>query len=126
MSSALATARAVFDGHNKAVVSLQAKLKEALAARAVAAKVVAREAARAEREKLSKPVPLKAAKATKATTAMRTVKKSISKQHSVCAPCAPAKRRRPAQPGCNACRRLLDGYKSFSKPHTCGKVLWAR
>ena len=123
-SAAFATAKAVFDLHNKAVGDLQSKLKTALAARAVAAKVMMRESARVEREKLSKLVPLKAAKTT--TPVKKLTKKTTSKQPSVCVPCAPAKRGRPAQPGCNACRRQAEGFKSFSKPHTCGKVLWAR
>jgi len=132
MSLSLTAAQSAYSVRDKVVRDLEAKLKVAKAARAVAAAVVVREAARAEKLKLAKEVPLPSKKATTvaSTATVAKVKKTVigkvSKQPAVCVPCAPVKRGRPPLSDCNACRRRLMGIPGNGKEHTCGKVLWSR
>ena len=134
MSLSLTAAQSAYSVRDKVVRDLEAKMKVAKAARAVAAAVVVREAARAEKLKLSRlvPVPSKKAPAVASTATVAKVKKTVigkvSKQPAVCVPCAPVKRGRgrPKMSDCNACRRRREGLEGNGKFHTCGKILWAR
>jgi len=130
MASALAVARSVYAQKNSVVTELQAKLKEALAVRAVAAKVVQREAAREAKEKLrsllSPVAKVKVAKGKTAKTVMGNICKKVVSNRPADVPAAPAKRGRPALSSCNGCRRWLMGCSSLGRGHTCGKVKWAR
>ncbi len=129
-SVALVTARSVYAQKNAIVIDLQAKLKEALAVRAVAAKAVQVEAARDAKAKIrSMLAPVAKVKEVKGKTA-KTVKGKICKKvvsfRPADVPAVTAKRGRPALSSCNGCRRLAMGCTSLGRGHTCGKVKWAR
>ena len=117
--SALAAARSIHAANQKDVVELLTKLKVARAALKVSGDLVAKEAAKAMKEKISTTLPKPTVK-PKVTVGKLSVKKA-----AVCKPYVPVKRGRPSDGSCNACKRLLLGKKG-GKPHTCGRIPYSR